>query len=223
VLKACCSRLHSLQLHAQLGQQQVALDTDATGYYFASDTQRLACQTALTAVGFAMDAAPVAATAEEQQAFKQQVAAQTEQLLWLAYRLQLQPLVQHLHGFIRALSCFPEAPLQNKHEAIFTARVLEAAGLASLPGGKQLLVDSVRGKLLRLNNDTSLARLQPVGLTAQQRQPIKFDALLFCSAFNKQQGATVAVELDLFGTSTVKMGDNTFPVQLRIGPVCPAP
>jgi hypothetical protein len=106
VLKACCSRLHSLQLHAQLGQQHVALETNGTGYYFGIATQCLLHQPALTAVGITMDAAPAAASAEERHAFKQQVAAQTEKLLWLAYRLQLQPLVQHLHCFIRALSYF---------------------------------------------------------------------------------------------------------------------
>jgi hypothetical protein len=222
VLRACCSRLQSLQLHAQLGQQQVALDTDGTGYYFSTRSQRLVYQPDLTAAGLDIDAAPAAPSAEERKAFKQQVAAQTEQLLWLAYRLQLQPLVQHLHNFIQALSHFAQSLLRNKCEAVFTSRVLEAAGVASLPGGKQMLVDSVRGELLKLNGDTTLASLQPVGLTEQQRQPIKFDAQLHCSAL-KQQGVSVAVELDLFDKSTIKLGHNTFAVQLRVGPVFAEP
>ncbi|WIA41200.1 hypothetical protein OEZ86_004815 [Tetradesmus obliquus] len=218
LLRACCSQLQRLQLHAQLGQQQVGLDTSEIGYFFHSNA-KLHRQPILTKPGTPMPAAPDAASAEQQAAFKQQVAAQTEQLLWLAHRLQLQPLVQHMHSCVWAMSFFPETVLQELYDDIFTPRVLEAAGVASLPGGRQMLINSVRGELLTLADsyDFGPANLRPIGLSQEQQQPLKFNAVVACITVDNQ-GATIAVELDLFGESLIKLGDCYFPVQLRIGP-----
>jgi hypothetical protein len=148
------------------------------------------------------------------------VAAQTEQLLWLAYRLQLQPLVQHMHNFIQNASFFTGSVLRDVHDAVFTARVLEAAGVASLPDGKQMLINSVLEELITLVDSIAAgqAHLRPTSLTQQQRQPLKFDAVVNCSRLCSRADTTVAVELDLFGNSTIRVGANRFSVQLRIGP-----
>ncbi|KAF6245558.1 hypothetical protein COO60DRAFT_1650237 [Scenedesmus sp. NREL 46B-D3] len=95
-----------------------------------------------------MAAAPEAADGTERLAFEEQVAAQTEQLLWLAHKLQLQPLVQRLYGFIRSLSYLPTSVLHDEGDDVFSSRVLEMAGVASLPAGKQMLLNSVRGELV---------------------------------------------------------------------------
>ncbi|WIA20916.1 hypothetical protein OEZ85_005258 [Tetradesmus obliquus] len=219
LFKACCSRLQRLQLHAQLGQQQVALDTNGVSYFF-NVTQQLRRQPSLIEYGLPIPAAPDAATTAQQQAFGQQVAAQIEQLLWLAHSLQLQPLVQHMHSCIRAMSFFSNSVLRELYDEVFTPRVLEAAGVASLPGGKKMLIDSVlgtQGLTLADSLDTGPASLRPISLTQEQQQPLKFDAVVKCSMLG-EPCATVAVELDLFGTSTIKLGVNTFPVHLRIGP-----
>jgi hypothetical protein len=214
VLKACCTQLRTLQLHAQLGQQQVALETDRSPYVFEHNTNRLMCHPDLSSGGVYVEATPAAATAEEQQTFKQQVAAKTEQLLWLAYKLQLQPLVLHMHHYIRALSWFYTSLLRDA-DAVSTPRVLEVAGVANLLNGKQLLVNSVIGEVLQLSD------IAVTGLSDEQRQPLKFNAVLQGSSLRTPQGATVPVELDLFGSShgrsLITVGANTFDVQLRIG------
>jgi ribosome-binding protein aMBF1 (putative translation factor) len=97
--------LEHLQLRVQFGEQQVELKTDGAGYPINSQSSQLYvledCSVLLRAVANARGA-----SAEEQQAFKQQVAAQTEQLLWLAYRLQLQQLAKRLQNFIRSQHWF---------------------------------------------------------------------------------------------------------------------
>jgi hypothetical protein len=215
VLRACCAQLQSLKLHAQLRQQQVALETDRISYFFHCNNQRLVRQPDMSMGGFYVEATPAAVTAEEQQAFKQQVAAQTEQLLWLAHKLQLQPLVLHMHHFIRALSCFTNSLLRDA-DAVFTPRVLEAAGVSNLPDGKQVLANSVVGEVLQLSD------IAVTGLSYEQRQPLKFNAVLQGSSLRFPQGA-VPVELDLFDRSVIKVGVSTFNVQLRIGPHHAAP
>jgi hypothetical protein len=215
LLRACCSQLRGMKLHAQLGQQQVALATDGTSYYFCSVSHRLGRQPDISKLGVEMEEAPAAASAEERQAFMQQVAAQTEQLLWLANKLQLQPLLQHLGRFIQALSHYPESVLRGVLDAVFTPRVVEAAGVTGLPGGKQMLMNQVLREVLGLSSIT--------GLTEGQQQPLKFEAVLHSTSLCIPHGVKVAVELDLFGNSLIKLGANMFPVQLRIGPHYAAP
>jgi hypothetical protein len=219
VLQACCSQLQLLQLHAQLGQTQVALLTDGTDYCFDSMSKRLRQQTNINADNSAVTGAPAAATAEEQRAFKQQVVAQTEQLLWLAYRLQLQPLAQRLQMFIRALSMFSTSLLAGGLvDSVITARVLEAAGVNNLPGGKQVLLNSISSEHVAFTEQLSVQTvLRPTGLAVSQQQPVKFTAVVRRTLLQLPQGATVPVELDIFGKSTIKIGRATFPCQLRIG------
>ncbi|KAF6252957.1 hypothetical protein COO60DRAFT_477893 [Scenedesmus sp. NREL 46B-D3] len=107
LLQACCLRLERLQLLAHLGQVQVPLNTDGSGYALNPVSTRLHQLPDLSADSRAVTRAFVGA--EEQQDFKQQVAALVEQLLWLAYRLQLQPLAEHLQKLVRAL-CMFEVP-----------------------------------------------------------------------------------------------------------------
>jgi hypothetical protein len=217
VLKACCAQLQSLKLHAQLGQTQLALETNGSGYYFIGEGPQLTCQADVSKFGEAVEGAPVATTAEERQAFKQQVAAQTEQLLWLAHKLQLQALLQHLSRLIRALTCFKPSLLRDAVDAVFTPRVLEAAGVAGLPGGKQMLLNEACGELLKFT-DSNIT-----GLTEQQRQPIQFEAVLPSTSLRIPPGTKVAVQLDLFGSSTIRLGVYQHAVQLRIGPRFRAP
>jgi hypothetical protein len=201
LLKACCARLQQLQLRALLGQQQVSLKTDGTSYGFSTDGHLC---TAFNATGNAAVPGLDPAASEEQQVFRQQVAAQTEQLLWLAYRLQLQSLVQRLHTFIWPLCWFANSLLADVSDSVFTTRVLEAAGVADLPGGKQNLINSMCGKFVGLTQLVSPGvgtHLRPVGLTQQQLIPLKFNAVVQRSSLALPQGAVVQVELDLLGTS----------------------
>ncbi|WIA39964.1 hypothetical protein OEZ86_013394 [Tetradesmus obliquus] len=221
LLKACCAGVEDLQLRAQLGQQQVSLETDGTAYFFNSRDGLLMQQTDFNERITGLQGSSEAASAEQQDAFRQQVAAQTEQLLWLAYRLQLQPLAQRLHSFIRALDWFDVSLLDDNYAAVFTTRVLEAAGVAGLLGGKQMLLNSVLGELAELGEarvDSNAGTwLQPQGLIQRQRDPLKFNAVVKGSGLRMAQGSVIPVELDLFGQSEIKLGKQRYPVQLRIG------
>uniref|UniRef100_A0A383VSH5 Uncharacterized protein n=1 Tax=Tetradesmus obliquus TaxID=3088 RepID=A0A383VSH5_TETOB len=160
--------------------------------------------------------------AEQQDAFRQQVAAQTERLLWLSYKLQLEPLIQRLHAFIQSSTRLAASLLHCAPTTVFTPRVLDAAGVASLPGGKRMLMNSVMGEVAQIagllgDTDDAQTLLQPQGLTQAQRQPLKFDAVVVRSGLPVASGVTVPVELDLFRTSQIKLGQQVYPVQLRIG------
>lgn len=102
---------------------------------------------------------------------------------------------------------------------MFAPLVLDAAGVASLPGGKQMLMNSVLGKVAQLvqTPDGVGTWLHPQGLTQRQREPLKFNAVVKCSGLQMAQGTVMPVELDLFGQSQIKLGNERYPVQLRIG------
>eukprot|EP00882_Tetradesmus_deserticola_P010591 GHRQ01011187.1.p1 GENE.GHRQ01011187.1~~GHRQ01011187.1.p1 ORF type:complete len:301 (+),score=107.77 GHRQ01011187.1:274-1176(+) len=220
LLKACCSQLQCLELRAQLGQTCVALQTHGTGYALSAGRQ-LSCSSSFTEPFNPVDSTAAAASAEEQQGLTQQVAAQIEQLLWLAYRLQLEPLILHLQDFIRLQSPFSNSLLSNDVHAVFTARVSTAAGVAGLPMGMQMLLNTVLGESMCFKGyeDESGIKtlLLPRNLSQDQRQPLRFKAFVQRSSLPLPQGAVVPVELDLFGTSTIKLGASWLPVQLRIG------
>ena len=59
--------------------------------------------------------------------------------------------------------------------------------------------------------------LQPQGLAQEQREPLRFNAVVTRSGLRVAQGSTIPVELDLFGKSHIKLGKQLYAVQLRIG------
>jgi hypothetical protein len=81
---------------------------------------------------------------------------QTEQLLWLACRLQLEPIVRWLHKFILPLCWFFDFPVAAGTCAVFSERVLEAAaaGVANLQlsGGKEMLINTLVGEMAVLTS-----------------------------------------------------------------------
>jgi hypothetical protein len=131
--------VYGLQLHAKLGEQQVVL-SPSDGDFIVRDLQLLLCPfggSTATRVGEA------AANSKQMEDFTQQVAAQTEQLLWLAYRLQLEPVVKRLHGFIQALCMYHNSVLNSRVNDVFTPRVLEAAGASGMAASRQAVVGCV--------------------------------------------------------------------------------
>jgi hypothetical protein len=150
-------------------------------------------------------------------AFVQQVAAQTEQLLWLAYRLQLEELAQQLHGFIRSGCLFGNSLFRNGSE-IFTARVLEAAGASGMDTACGPLFNSVLTQEVAFTGvaDGERAVLQPI-LTAQRKQLLTFDAVVHGGVLGIANATKMHVSLDLFGKSRIQINDDVHLLQLRIG------
>jgi hypothetical protein len=226
VMKHWMSKLGELRLHAALGKQQLVLRPNGIDYMWlrASEDSESELQLAgyppgkLEPEGVGQPAA----SNEQKQAFKQQVAAQTEQLLWLAYRLQLQPLVHHLHGFIRSSCLSPISLLHGQEAAVITPRVLEAAVASGKHGVWQAVADSVRRQDVAFTDDAMLgdtaAFLAPLTLTQQQKQPLEFDAMLHADVMGIASGTKVRVYLDLFGESSIHLNQDIHTVRLRIGP-----
>uniref|UniRef100_A0A383VQL2 Uncharacterized protein n=1 Tax=Tetradesmus obliquus TaxID=3088 RepID=A0A383VQL2_TETOB len=104
--------LSGLKLHAQLGEQQLVL-CPGQGDYVIDDLQVERYPYggySFTYIG------QKAANSEQQDAFIEQVAAQKEQLLWLAYRLQLEPLAQRLHKALVILNNAVLCQLQQQQQ-----------------------------------------------------------------------------------------------------------
>lgn len=82
-----------------------------------------------------------------------------------------------------------------------------------------MLINSIMGETAQLvqTSDAVGTWLQPQGLTLRQREPLKFNAVVKHSRLRVAEGITVPVELDLFGQSFIKLGGQSYPLQLRIG------
>ncbi|WIA39973.1 hypothetical protein OEZ86_013403 [Tetradesmus obliquus] len=174
VLQKLMADLSGLKLHAQLGEQQLVL-CPGEGDYVIDDLQVERYPYggySYTYIG------QKAANSEQQDAFIEQVAAQTEQLLWLAYRLQLEPLMQRLHSFVRSSCLYANSILRGRVDDVFTPRVLEAAGTSGMAASKQAVVDGVLLQEFVFGEDAEAAVngrtavLEPLDLSEEQQEPL---------------------------------------------------
>jgi hypothetical protein len=213
LISCLAAELDGLAVHASLGEQKIAL---SPGKDYVMVALQLKAFTPggddSTEIGAAAD------SSEQAQAFKQQVAAQVEQLLWLAYRLQLEQLVEWLHRFIRSLCLFKASLLRNR-EDVYSRRVAEAAGASGMGMILQALKHSVLTQEVALSRAAAahMAVLEPLGLTAQQKQPLVFNAMLRGDVLGIPQGTKVQVQLDLFGRSMLRINGDDHDVHLRVG------
>uniref|UniRef100_A0A383V7L2 Uncharacterized protein n=1 Tax=Tetradesmus obliquus TaxID=3088 RepID=A0A383V7L2_TETOB len=121
-LLSCLAHIGQLQLQVQLGEQQLQLDAGCC-YGFMDIEQEFQLRLSMPGDVDDQDIGEPAGEAAMQECCRQ-VAKQTEQLLWLAYRLQLAPLIDKLHEFVRSGS---DGLLTGLRDAVFTERVLDAA------------------------------------------------------------------------------------------------
>jgi hypothetical protein len=216
VLDSCLGDVSELELHANMGKQQLVL-CPAKGDYTLASLQLLMQGFGGTEAEEEELGVP-AANKEQVQGFKQQVAAQTEQLLWLAYRLQLQPLVQCLHAFIRTCCLFDISLLRGRLDVVFTHRVLEAIGVSSLTCCKGAWINSVLCQDISFSDSIAgAALLQPVGAAAAERgQQIVFDAVLKSEILGIAAGTQVKLRLDIFRGRLYINGDEHV-LHFRVG------
>jgi hypothetical protein len=108
-----------------------------------------------------------------------------------------------LHGFARAVCWFVNSLLSSAHDAVFTPRVLEVAGVASLPGGKQMLLNSILGEIAKLTESAIFVPadmwLQPQGLTPQQREPLIIIIIMLPNQAIASTAAAGAPEVQCYG------------------------
>jgi hypothetical protein len=211
--------LDALRLHAELGEQQLVLNP-TEGDYLLTHSQ---LQVFPFGSNSGMAIGQQVANSKQMEDFSQQVAAQTEQLPWLAYRLQLEPLVQRLHGFIRSSCCYTASVLRNRVDDIFTPHVLEVAGTSGMAVSRQALVDGVLMQELVLADESwfachhPIAALEPINLDEEQKEPLDFEAVLRGEVQGIPSGTTVHVCLDLFGLSSLQINEDKHMLHLRIG------
>lgn len=232
LLSAFASQVDGLLIEAQLGSQKLKVATDGRSYFFRQGISR---ELVYVTPGGSYYVGPAAGTEEEVQNFRQQLASQTEQLLHIAYKLQLVPLVKHIHNFVRLK--FVEGNIfQGMLDTVFSSRVLDAALGPNPLINKQewisiattqpcaLIPSSSSDGVAWLSNSNynsrghkELLRLKDLPATSPLRQPIKFRATLQQDFMGSNKGTDVNVQLDLFGTSTICVGNITSGVVLMLG------
>ena len=146
-----------------------------------------------------------AASAEDKQACMQQVAAQVEQLLYMAFRLDLPVLVKQLTQFITWSMAWKKAYpfLAPVRAQVITARVLEAA--AASPMGKEALSSSLAAEsYTKAGGPDLLKLLAPINVPDALRGTLRFDAVLLEDVMGSAKGTIVPVELDLFSPGAVR-------------------
>jgi hypothetical protein len=147
VIRECVAVLDKLRVEVTVGEQVVQLGLDSTPSYFAMSRSKLPdalFQGSNMVHSFSMAPEHVKQSVSPNTTSDAaaEVAAQVEQLLFIAHKLQLQDLRQRVHAFITAAAAAPvervdpvlayrRRPLLSHSmlsPAVYSARVCEAAG-----------------------------------------------------------------------------------------------
>lgn len=159
-------------------------------------------------------------TPEQRAVFVKEVAVQVERLLWLAYHLQLGPLINHLHSFIRYNVTFLGALLRGRLSLVFTHRVLEAAlgrNQLGAPAWITSVITESAGMVKGCPFRSALfqtARTQP----AQSTPSIDCPAVLQRDFMGLTAGTKVDLQVDLLQSGQVKVMQGGHSARLCIGP-----
>ena len=207
VLKAACSKLQELVIEVQLPDRTIQLPVcpaqDCAYQLDGIDQLAAVSVTGETVIGRNIT------SEDEVQDIRQQVAAQTAALLYVAHVLHLHPLLDALHRFIR-LSTWSQLSIFAGHlHEVFPDAVVEAA-LGSSTVSKEAYISSVLTQPCSLV-DTRLSSqglFQPVG---------KFNIDAFTGAVTVQAhmlrdfagakaGQQANVTLDLFNEDGLAFG-----------------
>jgi hypothetical protein len=163
---------------------------------------------------------------EAQQAALGELCTQLEQLLWLAYKLQLAPLISTLHGFIFNSTITEDSFLRGNLQKVFTPRVLEAAlgprqSTAAREWINSIVAQPAAVYTLASGTDRPHEQwlLEPCG-GGGALPDLPFIARLKRPFLGLPTGVEVEVTLSL-DSGLLHVGDFNVPVQLLLGPaVC---
>jgi hypothetical protein len=144
----------------------------------------------------------------------QQVVSQLEPLLYLAYRLQLAPLQEVLHAFIRGCTCTMHGILAGDMRSVLTPRVTAAAAEEGLveEGLLQVLV-AQRCSLTGHGFQGGLFEPVEAGFIVP---PVLFEARVNRPLPGLTRGQDVSVTLSL-QDSTLKVGNISYDFKLLVG------
>jgi len=156
----------------------------------------------------------VAQTDEQQKSpVVQQVAAQLERLLYLAYHLQLAPLQEVLHGFTRQNCTFRNSILYGHMETVLSPRVVQA----SVSGGmaKQALLQALVQQAWPLGAGRCQGLFVPAG--GPESSSLEFRASLAQPLPGLAAHEVQDFKLD-FPSSALEVGPKGYGVTLCVGP-----
>jgi hypothetical protein len=160
------------------------------------------------------------ANKEQQQACTQQLVSQLEPLLYLAYRLQLTPLQEVLHEFIRGCTYAPMKGILRGHMcSVLAPRVTQAAAEAGLIKEDSLLQQLVTQRCSLAGAEDGL--FEPVDLTLAG-STVSFKARVKRPLPGFSQGQVVDVVL-VPSTHTLKVANMSYECRLLIGPLVNTP
>lgn len=201
-----------LVAEVQLGDELVQLRGDACHFYAGRSLLELSTVMTLEDSNIQMPKLADMKSAEDKVLLGEHVAAQTEVLLYLAYKLQL-PVLQHvMAAFIKQQSCFPTSVLSPKlTRTIMSSRVVAAASAGSDSDVCNALANSSRMQACSFVMHTGKGMrqlLKPLDLTPELRQPITFKAEVQEDFLCYRKGQEVTARLDLFGTSELVIQQN---------------
>lgn len=215
VMAACVTQLAELHMKVEIPASHrsvnMTVETDGRVYLFAGENpyywdayddfrpRELACATP------SRDVRPVAgisSTISQQRVFKQRVAQQIEPLLHLAHKLELRPLINHLHTFISSSTIKDSCILWGVLEAVFTDRVLNTVlSEHASEKAKSAWIDSVLSARCGCAADSGLGSLLRPVSRSRTPERVAFEAQLCAPLLGSQAGDRVQVSLDLFGDS----------------------
>ena len=215
LVQKCLEHLETLELHVKLGQQELQLKTDGTKYGRSADGT-------LKFITMAAGSGSVLAVAssyndDDFQKFRLEAAAQAEALLYMGYKLKAVQLTSRVQEAIRYNCWHPGAILHDMQNNVFSARVIEAAQLSQDQVREAVMQTALCDDFIFTTKPDPRCLLKPINLTDNQMKPLQFDAVLQGPLMGSPAGTQVAVELDLFGRSSVKLNGSTWLLRHKIG------
>jgi hypothetical protein len=214
-LLSCLTQLQTLELHVQVEQLQLQLDAGRCYLFSVVEEGYQLYQCAPCHLKQGEDIGEPTVSAAAMQEFCQQVATQTEQLLWLAYRLQLAPIIDRLHGIIRLTTPLPGGVLDGLADTVFSAHVLDAK-LGSNKLGKDAWIAHILQNVHGLKPGSFNALFKPVDLSDEAIEPVVFKAILQREFFGAPAGTLLDVKFELLTSGRVSIGEFDFEAALQL-------
>jgi hypothetical protein len=225
LLRACAAGIDKLCLHVQLPTgPPLDLSIRSPYYFFSTNDSSDFTLSMVTEQQHGLAIATISSAAKT--VLVQQVQAQTEVLLWTAYKLQLADAAEAVQGFIRMQTCFTTSVLLGAMRPVLSTarggtspRVLDAAaGYSSLQ--ETCILNHLVTQPCAFTRGRVPAALAPTDLPEMQRQPLKFSAEVvrdLLGSTTEEQGR-VPVELDILDQA-LKFGQHSYEAYVVLGPM----